>query len=70
MKRLTNLFLCLSAVSVTAVTAQTMKVTGTVISAEDDSPVIGASIVVAGTTQEQSLTWMADSLWTWTRMPV
>ena len=51
MKRLTNLFLCLSAVSVTAVTAQTVKVTGTVISAEDDSPVIGASIVVKGTTQ-------------------
>ena len=50
MKRLTNLFLCLSAVSVTAVTAQTVKVTGTVISAEDDSPVIGASIVVKGTT--------------------
>lgn len=49
MKRLTYLALCLSA-GVAVATAQTTKVTGTVISAEDDSPVIGASIVVAGTT--------------------
>ena len=34
----------------TFATAQTAKVTGTVISAEDDGPIIGASIVVAGTT--------------------
>ena len=50
MKRLTNLFLCMSAASVAVVTAQTTKVTGTVVSADDDSPVIGASVVVAGTT--------------------
>lgn len=30
--------------------AQTTKVTGTVISAEDNEPIIGASIVVKGTT--------------------
>ena len=36
--------------SIAFATAQTTKVTGTVISAEDDGPIIGASIVVAGTT--------------------
>ena len=40
----------MSAASVAVVTAQTTKVTGTVVSADDDSPVIGASVVVAGTT--------------------
>ena len=49
MKRLTYLLLCLFA-SIAFATAQTTKVTGTVISAEDDGPIIGASIVVAGTT--------------------
>ena len=49
MKRLTYLLLCLFA-SIAFATAQTAKVTGTVISAEDDGPIIGASIVVAGTT--------------------
>lgn len=49
MKRVTYLLLCLFA-SIAFATAQTTKVTGTVISAEDDNPVIGASIVVAGTT--------------------
>lgn len=49
MKKLTYLFLCFSA-SIACATAQTTKVTGTVVSAEDDSPVIGASVVVAGTT--------------------
>lgn len=49
MKRLTCLLLCLVA-SIAFATAQTTKVTGTVISAEDDGPIIGASIVVAGTT--------------------
>lgn len=48
-KRLTYLLLCLFA-SIAFATAQTAKVTGTVISAEDDGPIIGASIVVAGTT--------------------
>lgn len=49
MKRLTYLLLCLY-MGVAFATAQTTKVTGTVISADDDGPVIGASIVVAGTT--------------------
>lgn len=49
MKRVTYLLLCLFA-SIAFATAQTTKVTGTVVSAEDDNPVIGASIVVAGTT--------------------
>lgn len=49
MKRLTYLLLCLFA-SIAFATAQTTKVTGTVISADDDGPIIGASIVVAGTT--------------------
>lgn len=49
MKRLTYLLLCLF-IGVAFATAQTTKVTGTVISADDDEPVIGASIVVAGTT--------------------
>ena len=31
-------------------TAQTREITGTVVSAEDDQPVIGASVVVKGTT--------------------
>ena len=50
MKGLTNLFLCASVVSVTAVHAQTTKVVGKVISADDDAPVIGASVIVEGTT--------------------
>lgn len=49
MKRVTYLLLCLFA-SIAFATAQTTQVTGTVISAEDDNPVIGASVVVAGTT--------------------
>lgn len=38
-------------VSVGIMTAQTSKVTGVVTSAEDGLPVVGASILVAGTTQ-------------------
>lgn len=48
MKRVFYLLLCLLA-SINLVTAQTSKVTGTVISAEDNEPIIGASIVVKGT---------------------
>ncbi|MDR2809055.1 MAG: SusC/RagA family TonB-linked outer membrane protein [Tannerellaceae bacterium] len=48
-KRLiTNLLLCLFA-GIGLATAQTTKVTGSVISSEDREPVIGASIVVKGT---------------------
>lgn len=49
MKRVTYLLLCLFA-SIAFATAQTTKVTGTVVSADDDNPIIGASVVVAGTT--------------------
>jgi len=49
MKRLTYYLLCLF-LSIGVVTAQTTRVTGTVTSAEDGEPVIGASIVVKGTT--------------------
>ena len=45
MKKLTYLLLCL-----VLGTAQTRKVTGTVISAEDSEPIIGASVIVKGTT--------------------
>jgi TonB-linked SusC/RagA family outer membrane protein len=48
-RRLAYLLLCLVA-GTGFVTAQTNRVTGTVISAEDNEPVIGASVVVKGTT--------------------
>ncbi|MDD2952188.1 MAG: SusC/RagA family TonB-linked outer membrane protein [Parabacteroides sp.] len=49
MRRLTFLLLCLF-IGIGVATAQTMKVTGTVISSEDQQPVIGAAVVVKGTT--------------------
>lgn len=49
MKRLTYLLLCLLG-SIGAVMAQTLTVEGTVLSAEDREPVIGASVVVKGAT--------------------
>ncbi len=49
MRRLTYFFLCLM-ISIGIATAQTMKITGSVTSAEDQQPVIGAAIVVKGTT--------------------
>ena len=49
MKKLTFLFLCL-VLGIGLATAQTREITGSVISAEDDQPVIGASVVVKGTT--------------------
>lgn len=48
MRRLTYLILCLS-VSIGIVTAQSAKVTGTVISGEDGEPIIGASVMIPGT---------------------
>ncbi len=48
-RRLTYLLMCL-VLSIGLVTAQTTRITGTVISAEDNEPVIGASLVVKGTT--------------------
>ncbi len=49
MKRLTFLLLCLF-IGIGVATAQTMKITGNVISSEDQQPVIGAAVVVKGTT--------------------
>ncbi|SEG04461.1 SusC/RagA family TonB-linked outer membrane protein [Parabacteroides chinchillae] len=49
MKRLTYLLLCLM-LGIGLATAQTTKITGTVISAEDSEPIIGASVMVKGTT--------------------
>ncbi|MDR1258153.1 MAG: TonB-dependent receptor [Tannerellaceae bacterium] len=48
-RRLTYLLLCLI-VGIGFATAQTVRVTGSVIFAEDNEPVIGATIVVKGTT--------------------
>ncbi len=45
MKKLTYLLLCL-VLGIGLATAQTRKVTGTVISAEDSEPIIGASVIV------------------------
>ena len=50
MKKLTYLLLCLFFVGIGLANAQTRTVTGTVISAEDGEPVIGASVIVKGTT--------------------
>ena len=49
MKKVNLLMVCLAS-SIGIATAQTKKVTGQVISAEDNLPVIGAAIVVKGTT--------------------
>lgn len=49
MKRFTYLFFCLLA-SIGFVAAQTTKITGTVVAADTQEPVIGASVVVKGTT--------------------
>lgn len=48
MKKLTYLLFCL-VLGIGMATAQTTKVTGSVISADDNEPIIGASIVVKGT---------------------
>lgn len=49
MNKLTYLLLCL-VLGIGLATAQTRKVTGTVISTEDSEPIIGASVIVKGTT--------------------
>ncbi|MCC8198054.1 MAG: TonB-dependent receptor plug domain-containing protein [Tannerellaceae bacterium] len=49
MKRLTYLLFCL-VLGIGLATAQTTSVTGTVISGDDGEPIIGASVVVKGTT--------------------
>ncbi|MDR1403443.1 MAG: carboxypeptidase-like regulatory domain-containing protein, partial [Tannerellaceae bacterium] len=49
MKKLTYLLFCLFS-GIGLVTAQTTQITGTVISADDGEPIIGASVIVKGTT--------------------
>ena len=49
MHKLMYLLLCLLA-GISISTAQTMKVTGTVVSSEDGEPIIGATVLVKGTT--------------------
>ena len=48
MKRVFFLMLCL-VTSMNIVLAQNRKITGTVVSAEDNEPVVGAAVVVRGT---------------------
>ena len=55
MKRFTYLLLCLL-LSIGLVSAQTTRITGTVIAADDGEPVIGASIVVKGATSTGTVT--------------
>lgn len=45
-----SLVSCSLLIGTMAVTAQTKTITGTVVSLEDNMPVIGASVVVKGTT--------------------
>ena len=51
MRKLKLLFVCLFVASISLVNAQTKTASGTVISTEDGLPVIGASVIVKGTTQ-------------------
>ncbi|MCE9108464.1 carboxypeptidase-like regulatory domain-containing protein, partial [Bacteroides pyogenes] len=51
MKRKLMLLLACLFVGIGLVTAQTLKVTGVVISEEDGQPVVGASVLVKGTSQ-------------------
>ncbi len=56
MKRKLMLLLACLFVGIGLVTAQTQKVTGVVISEEDGQPVVGASVLVKGTTQMGTIT--------------
>ena len=51
MRKLKFLLTCLLMVSISLVSAQTKTASGTVFSAEDGLPVIGASVMVKGSTQ-------------------
>ncbi|MDR2232582.1 MAG: SusC/RagA family TonB-linked outer membrane protein, partial [Tannerella sp.] len=55
MRKITYLLLCLL-IGIGLVTAQTRRVTGVVISADDGEPVIGASVVVKGATTTGTVT--------------
>jgi len=50
MRKLTILLSCLLLIGVGLVNAQSRQITGKVISAEDEQPIIGASVMVKGTT--------------------
>ncbi|VBB47210.1 conserved exported hypothetical protein [uncultured Paludibacter sp.] len=50
MRKLKYLLTCLLVASISLVSAQTKTVSGTVVSAEDGQPIIGASVVLKGTT--------------------
>ncbi len=50
MRKLTFLLACLFLIGVGLVNAQSRTIAGTVISVEDEQPVIGASVMVKGTT--------------------
>ena len=51
MRKLKFFLTCLLMVSISLVSAQTRTASGTVVSAEDGEPVIGASVLVKGTSQ-------------------
>lgn len=49
MKKFTSMLVLAFVMSAMYVTAQTRQITGTVLSAEDNSPIIGATVIIAGT---------------------
>ena len=51
MRKLTFFLACLFLIGVGLVNAQTRSVSGKVVSADDGEPIIGATVVVKGTTQ-------------------
>ncbi len=55
MRRLTFLFACLFVAGISLVSAQSKAVSGKVVSAENGEPIIGASIVVKGTTSQGTI---------------
>lgn len=55
MRRLTFLFACLFIAGISLVSAQSKAVSGKVVSAENGEPIIGASIVVKGTTSQGTI---------------
>ncbi|KPK82675.1 MAG: hypothetical protein AMS27_14325, partial [Bacteroides sp. SM23_62_1] len=50
MKRIITLFAVFFLINLEWITAQTVQITGTITSSEDELPLIGATIVVKGTT--------------------
>lgn len=55
MRRLTFLFACLFIAGISLVSAQSKAVSGKVVAAENGEPIIGASIVVKGTTSQGTI---------------